>query len=455
MISMTCSCGGDFWVRDRLAGKSTQCPTCGTTLAIPPMSSIESRLTPARCHCGEVFWSASWRPGRRTKCPVCGRAVGGPETTSSGTVSLTAQSNGSAEAVPVVSKSSGSAETLPAGAPWNRLRDRLPTGGPALVGTLIVVATLAVFGVMIWSGMATDPGEGDQIAATGDDPGEIKPPPPPPTTPGEPARDELPPAAPVPAPLASLPEAFRTARMRLLIPAYFYPGGPDMEHWNRLIDAADRAPIAVIVNPSSGPGGEPNADYAAVLRRADAAGLLTIGYVNTDYAKRPVSQAKDDIDRWVRFYPEIDGVFLDAQASSEAHLDYYVDLCAYVRSKVGAALVVSNAGTSCDPTYFRRPTADVIVLFENFQGFDGFHLPQTLAGEPPLRFAAMPYAIAGATEMRNRINEAIVKGIGCIYLTDAGQTSDSATASNPWGRLPTYWDEEVDAVGRVNQRLAP
>lgn len=460
MISMTCSCGGDFWVRDRLAGQTTQCPTCGTTLAIPPMSSIEARLTPARCACGEVFWSASWRPGRRTKCPVCGRAVGGPAPTTSATVSSTTPPTSSGETLPLAPKPPVSAVIPPASTATPR--DPLRSGWPALVGTLVGLAVVLVFGMMIWSGVTTpEPNPSDDVPSTGITRGDSLPgaagtttsTTAPDTTPAS-ASQVTPPTAVAP-PLTNLPEAFRTARLRLLIPAYFYPAGPGMEHWNRLMAAAGRVPIGAIVNPSSGPGDEPNPEYAALLTRTDRAGLLTVGYVNTNYAERPISQVKDDIDRWVRFYPEIDGIFLDAQASSEAHVDYYIDLCAYVRSKINPALVVSNAGTRCDPAYFLRPTADVIILFENSQGFDAFRLPSSLAGYDPLRFAAMPYAIPSASEMRERIQQSVLKGIGTLYLTDAGQADAPQSAANPWERLPTYWDDEVEAISNVNQGRSP
>lgn len=466
MISMTCKCGGDFWVRDRLAGQSTQCPTCQETLAIPPMEVIETRMTPARCACGETFWSASWRPGRRTKCPVCGRAVGGPEPTTAATVSVTAHSTRSTEALPVPPKPKAPEPpiaTSPTG-PVEALRDRLGPRGPVLIGSLAAAAALGVFGLMLWGGgQSSQPPEGNPtppVVAENTDNGTdlsslIKPPENPPTTP--PDGSTQPPEITTKATAvdSDVLESFRTARLRLIVPAYFYPGGPGLEHWDRLIASADRAPIVAVVNPSSGPGDELNADYAAVLRRADRAGLLKVGYVNTEYAKRPLTQVKDDVDRWLRFYPEIDGIFLDAQASSEMHLGYYTDVCAYVRSKIDSALIIANAGTSCDPAYVTGATADIIVMFENFQGFDAFRIPNALAGFEPLRFAAMPYAITGAPEMRDRIQEAVLRGIGNLYITDAGQSDDPETAGNPWGRLPTYWDEEIASVGRVNQRLTP
>ena len=43
-------------------------------------------------------------------------------------------------------------------------------------------------------------------------------------------------------------------RTTLLVPAYFYPAGDGLQHWDDLLAAADRVPIVAIVNPASGPG---------------------------------------------------------------------------------------------------------------------------------------------------------------------------------------------------------
>ena len=50
--------------------------------------------------------------------------------------------------------------------------------------------------------------------------------------------------------------------------------------------------------------------------------------------------------------------------------------------------------------------------------------------------------------MREYILEMADKRIGYCYVTD-GQ------GVNPWGRLPVYWEVEVAAVRRVNERGAP
>src|SRR5205823_4728001 len=90
-------------------------------------------------------------------------------------------------------------------------------------------------------------------------------------------------------------------RMRLLVPAYFFPGGPGRADWERLLESPDPASVVVIANPASGPGVAYDRAYAEVFGRARRRGLAVIGYVATRYGKRPADEVKADIDRWVRF----------------------------------------------------------------------------------------------------------------------------------------------------------
>ena len=105
-----------------------------------------------------------------------------------------------------------------------------------------------------------------------------------------------------------------TARARLHL-----PGGEGRKHWHRLIDAAAKVDLVVIVNPDSGPGLERNADYAASSPRPPTGASSSSATSDTDYAGRArPPQVKDDIDTWVRFYPRIAGFFLDQQPGNPA-----------------------------------------------------------------------------------------------------------------------------------------
>jgi hypothetical protein len=231
----------------------------------------------------------------------------------------------------------------------------------------------------------------------------------------------------------------------VLVPAYFYPTGTGLDDWNRLIEAAARVPIVAVINPASGPGEAQNPDYFDIMRRARAAGLTIVGYVDTGYAKRTRPDILRDIDSWTQFYPEIQGIFFDSQASEARHTDLYADLRDHARKKISKALVVTNPGTICDEEYLAQSVTDVAVVFEVQKGFEGFSLPPWAKRYQARHFAALPYSMATPELMRDTVQQAALKGIGYIYVTDG-------TGPNPWGRLPLYWEKEVDVVKGVNER---
>jgi Spherulation-specific family 4 len=214
-----------------------------------------------------------------------------------------------------------------------------------------------------------------------------------------------------------------------------------MREWARLIDAGAKVEIVAIVNPASGPGRERNPDYTAIFTSARLRGITLIGYVSTDYTKRPVTDVRSDVDRWTEYYPQIGGFFFDQQPSEEQHASYYALLRDYARSKLANALVIDNPGVPCDLAYLAKEVSNVTCVFANFEGFERFELPRPLRVYDPPRFAALPYNIATEQEMRSVVKDAIVKRIGYLFVTDA-------RPPNQWNRLPSYWEAEVDEIAR-------
>ena len=225
------------------------------------------------------------------------------------------------------------------------------------------------------------------------------------------------------------------------MPAYIYPGGDGRKEWQRLFDAASKVEIVAIANPNSGPGDERNLDYAAIFTEASNQGITLLGYVSTDYGKRPQAEIKKDIDTWIRFYPQIRGFFFDQQPSESHHAAHFAELRDYVKQKIPDPLVITNPGVPCDEAYLAQAVSNVTCVFVNFQGFEQFELPATLKAYDPSRFAAMPYNIPDVETMRTVVKEAIIKRIGYLYISDA-------KPPNQWSKLPDYWDAEVDAVSR-------
>ncbi len=107
------------------------------------------------------------------------------------------------------------------------------------------------------------------------------------------------------------PQFLPPLKQQLLVPSYWAPchdpsdprHGPMDCDWDQVLsDNASHnfsAIGAVVLNPSSGPGGGCDSGYAnltARLRAADAH-IGVLGYVYTQYGARPVSDVLADVDR--------------------------------------------------------------------------------------------------------------------------------------------------------------
>jgi hypothetical protein len=257
------------------------------------------------------------------------------------------------------------------------------------------------------------------------------------------------PPAPAGQPASPPPKAAEPSpRLRPLVPAYFYPAGDGLVEWNRLLDSPAAADIMVIANTSSGPGTTADPNYARVLERARQKAITVLGYVSTSYGDRPLREVKDDVARWVNFYPGVQGIFFDEQASGPDKVSYYGTLYEYARKERGLALVVTNPGTACAEEYLARPAADVVCLVETNKDFGEYH-PPAWAGRYPARcFAALLSRVGTPEQMKKNVLAMGERKVGSCYVTDGRD-------SNPWGRLPPYWEAEVAAVQQVNGKKAP
>jgi hypothetical protein len=239
----------------------------------------------------------------------------------------------------------------------------------------------------------------------------------------------------------------RPPALRLLVPAYFYPTpmGEGMVQWERILNSPLAKTTVVILNINSGPGEKKNPDYAEIVDKAKGKGVTAIGYVSTGYAtKRTLQDVKHDVDRWVQFYPGIQGIFFDEQASSADQINYYASLYDYVKKECGLSLVVSNPGTNCAEEYVSRPAADVVCLVEVTKDFEGYKPPTWTSRYSVDHFAALICKTGQREQMEKQVLQMREKKIGNCFITEAQQP-------NPWGGLPRYWESEVEAVRRASE----
>jgi serine/threonine protein kinase len=228
--------------------------------------------------------------------------------------------------------------------------------------------------------------------------------------------------------------------LKLLIPAYFYPAGEGLSQWDRILNSSTASRIIAIVNPNSGPGTVPDPNYVKLLDKARQKDVVFIGYVSTKYAMRSLKDVKEDVDRWIRFYPGIQGIFFDEQTSGPEQVNYYAALYDHVHTDKNLSLVVCNPGTVCAEEYVARPTSDIVCLVEATKDIDAFQRPNWANRYPSDRFGGFLCNIASKEAMKRMLQELKDKRIGHGFITDALEP-------NPWSRLPVYWNDEVQATG--------
>jgi hypothetical protein len=196
-----------------------------------------------------------------------------------------------------------------------------------------------------------------------------------------------------------------------LVPAYVSAAS--------LVRLAEHGPLPslLVVNPASGPGGAPDADFRRAISAVQAGGARALGYVSTDWGARPRAAVDADIEHFRAWYG-VDGIFLDEAAHDAGRLEHYRALAADARS-AGAGMVVLNPGVVPARAYF--DVADVVVVFEGaYADYRGWHAPDWVAS------ARTAHLVYGAPP-----DEAVAARNGAyLYVT-------TGTLPHPWGTVVT------------------
>jgi hypothetical protein len=222
----------------------------------------------------------------------------------------------------------------------------------------------------------------------------------------------------------------------MAIPMYMDPSAPD---WAQAESAAPTVSL-LIANPNSGPGASVSTAYTQAIAAAHAHGQSIIGYVHTTYGTRAIADVETDVDNWYKFYPAIDGIFVDEAANDATHVtSYYAPLYNYVKGKSGAHLVVLNPGLPPDETYMTA--CDIVMSFEDtYVHYVTATTPAWVSNYARSRFWHVILS-ASQTQMDNAVKLARQRNAGLIYVTDQGPTT-------AYQQLVTgaYWQAEIAAV---------
>ena len=212
------------------------------------------------------------------------------------------------------------------------------------------------------------------------------------------------------------------------VPAFFSPG----PGWTQAITSKPPPSVMILDITTTGAGTAPDSGLQAEVKQALAAKIKVIGYISTDYGRRPPSQVEADVRNYRAWY-NVSGIFLDLAAEGPAQLGYYRGLAGYIRQVDPGATIWLNPGTYPDPRYMS--IADVVMVSEGpYASYLHQQVPNWAYHYPAAKFAHTIFATP-SSQLANAIRLSRSRHAGHVYVTDQG-------GSNPYDGLPSYWARE-------------
>lgn len=249
-------------------------------------------------------------------------------------------------------------------------------------------------------------------------------------------------------------ESAAQQRTGLLIPMYIYPADIETNPaYNRLIDLKRRyetVPFRVIVNPASGPGTRVDPNYTRAIDRLIGAGCTVIGYVSTDYAKRPAEEIQEDIDRWVAFYPRVHGLFFDEMnyEDRDAAVDFQLSL-KEAGERSGFWPIVANPGTDTPGRFFAAEAADCFVVHEGETWPD----ERKIQGDRPGGYGDFPpwtraVLVHSTTRFDKNSLHVVRRYARWVYVTEDPYRPGREGEENPWDTLSRHMEAMCEELAR-------
>jgi hypothetical protein len=236
----------------------------------------------------------------------------------------------------------------------------------------------------------------------------------------------------------------------LLIPLYLYPANIHTNAvYNRLIDlkkSHPRVPVWVILNPASGPGMQPDANYTKAIDRLRGAGVMVLGYVSTEYGKRSMSAMLADLDTWRKFYPRVHGAFFDEMPYKDvpaaSQRQRQLRDAATAR---GFWPTVANPGAATPERFFAEEVADVIMVHEGGE----YPTEASLKGDYFGGYADYPpwtrsVLVHTRPQFESESFARLKTHVRWVYVTD--DVFRDAAKDNPWDSLSAYLDQQFRAL---------
>ena len=421
------------------------------------------------CGCGRVFKAEERHSGKRTRCPVCGsepdhRADAGLELERGGPgrgpVVVVSQRSAGPFGVGRATRRAGPATPIrcerrscrgpDAGVDGENGSDRRAGAGEALREARAADPRAGGVWVLAWGrGGVGGAGPGGGCAGCAR---------PPPARRADPA-GRRPAGRARPAPASRQAGDGRDRGAASTVPGRGRPPRPDgcdcscpptstrrakaASNGDRLMDAAAKVDLIVIVNPDTGPGIERNPDYAAAIAEAADRGVKLRRLCQHRVRRTPAVRGQGrhrrlgpvlSPDRRLLPRPAAPG----CRACGLFRRDRVPMPAASSATPWSSPIRASPATSPTWPDTPRTWSACSPITRASARS----SCRPTSGSYDPSHYAALVYQVADAESMSSMLKEAIIKRIGYIYVTDG-------KPPNPWGRLPAYWEAEVEAVMRL------
>ncbi len=227
----------------------------------------------------------------------------------------------------------------------------------------------------------------------------------------------------------------------LLVPLFIYP--VTVSTWSSIASlpaAYPNVPVIAIINPDSGPGSSQDPNYVAGINSLKAAGVVTIGYVYTNYGAVSLQSVESSIDAWKNLYG-VTGIFLDAMAYHTGYESYYQSIVSYAKGTDGMTFVIGNPGTDTVASYVGNGGVDNIGFYEDF-------------GTPTIAYLSSPFHTTypktqwsflahGVASLNDSFVAQASQYVSYLYIS-------SGPGSAPWGTFPSYLDQMAADLAKVN-----
>jgi Spherulation-specific family 4 len=222
-----------------------------------------------------------------------------------------------------------------------------------------------------------------------------------------------------------------------MIPLYAYPTDPS---WSGLIQAKEaypNVPVVAIIDPTStGPGRSSDPNFASGIAKLQAAGIIVLGYIDTDFT----SESLSTVEAWTADYKnwyDVNGIFFDCMTETSSGASYYSSADSYANS-LGLNFNVGNPGTNVPPSYIG--TVNVINVYEANGYPSASSIQSASMGYSRTNFAIIVTDVSAPSQS---YFQSVIPYVSYVFFTDQ-------RGGNSYMALPSYLSTLMSMLSSVD-----